>query len=64
MERYSGTFWTIFGAVVIAIAAVVWFASSPTNVGPNTASNEPAVTTPATPPAVKPPPATPMPPTP
>ena len=53
MERYSGTFWAIFAGVVIAIAAIVWFAS-PRTMGPNTASNEPALTTPATPPAVKP----------
>ena len=47
MERYSGTFWAIFAGVVIAIAAIVWFAS-PRTMGPNTASNEPALTTPAT----------------
>jgi hypothetical protein len=60
MERYRGTFWATFVAVVLAIAAVAWFASSHTSVGPTTASNEPA----AAPPAVKPPPATPTPTTP
>ena len=64
MERYSGTFWTIFVAVVVAMAAAVWFANSRTSVGPNTASNEPAATTPATPQAVKPPLASPTSPTP
>ena len=52
-KRFAGTFWTLVGAIVVVVVALVGYVISQSDVGPKTASNQPTATAPATPPAVK-----------
>ncbi len=57
-ERFASTFWTLVGAIVVVVVALVGFAISQNDVvGPKTASNGPAREAPGTTPAIKPHPA-------
>ncbi len=56
-ERFAGTFWTLVGAVVVLVVALIGLAISQTDVGPKTANNVPTKEAPVTPPAIEPHPA-------